>query len=127
MDLQKHPSKGNMDDRVMSSGRIEREKATVQAMIAIYCRLNHDSGTELCKECSDLRDYALRRLDLCPFQEGKTTCGKCPVHCYQAVMREKIQKVMREIGPRMLRHHPLWAIYHLLDGLRKTPRKPNKK
>ncbi|MDH4318342.1 MAG: nitrous oxide-stimulated promoter family protein [Desulfobulbaceae bacterium] len=111
----------------MSSGRIEREKATIQAMISIYCHLNHNSGTELCNECLELRDYALRRLGLCPFQEGKTTCGKCTVHCYRPDMRVKIQKVMREIGPRMLWHHPLWAIFHLLDGLRKTPRKPKKK
>jgi hypothetical protein len=34
-------------------------------------------------------------------------------------MREKIRDVMRYAGPRMLLTHPVMAIAHLLDGLRK--------
>jgi hypothetical protein len=28
---------------------------------------------------------------------------------------------MRYAGPRMMRHHPLLAIGHMIDGLRKEP------
>jgi hypothetical protein len=34
-------------------------------------------------------------------------------------MRERIREVMRYSGPRMLLSHPLMAIRHLIDGLRK--------
>jgi hypothetical protein len=35
-------------------------------------------------------------------------------------MRENIRKVMRYAGPRMIYHHPIMALRHLLDG-RRTP------
>jgi hypothetical protein len=66
-------------------------------------------------------NYALERLKKCPFQGGKTTCAKCPVHCYKPKMREKIRIVMRYSGPRMLYHHPVLAIFHLIDSRRKQP------
>jgi hypothetical protein len=66
------------------------------------------------------------RLDRCPFQENKSTCGKCLVHCYQPQMREKVKKVMKYSGPRMLLHHPVLALHHVFDG-RKKPEKLNKK
>lgn len=34
-------------------------------------------------------------------------------------MREQIKAVMRYAGPRMLLHHPILALFHMLDGLRK--------
>jgi hypothetical protein len=33
---------------------------------------------------------------------------------------------MRFAGPRMLRRHPILAVLHLLDGLRKEPERPPK-
>lgn len=102
--------------------RMERERLTIQKMIGIYCRYRHQAKSgELCNDCRELLDYALLRLTLCPFQEGKTTCGNCPIHCYKPVLREKIREVMRFAGPRMIRHHPLLAVGHMLDGLRKVP------
>ena len=61
------------------------------------------------------------RLDKCPFLEGKTTCANCPVHCYKSDMREKVREVMRYSGPRMTLRHPILAVFHLIDGLRKEP------
>lgn len=87
-------------------------------MIILYCRNNHKKD-QLCIECRELRDYALNRLDRCPFQEGKTTCAKCPVHCYKPDMRERVRAVMRYSGPRMLWRHPVLAVFHLIDGRRK--------
>jgi len=102
------------------SKRMQREARTVEVMILRFCRDRHGTKGEVpCKECRDLLTYAHRRLKHCPFQENKTTCGKCPVHCYAPQMREKIRDVMRYAGPRMLLTHPVMAIAHLLDGLRK--------
>lgn len=103
------------------AGRIQREAATVEVMIRHYCRIEHDSDSELCKECRKLLSYSNHRLANCPFQEGKTTCGKCQVHCYKPAMREKIRKVMRTIGPKMLLTNPIMALRHTIDGLRKKP------
>ncbi|MFH1662375.1 MAG: nitrous oxide-stimulated promoter family protein [Chloroflexota bacterium] len=100
--------------------RIKREGDTVALMIELYCRRNH-SRKELCDECAELLQYASQRLEKCPFGEGKTTCAKCPVHCYKPDMRQKIRTVMRYSGPRMLFRHPVMAFRHLMDGRRKTP------
>ena len=99
--------------------RMKREKRTIEAMVRIYCRGQHQSQAGLCPDCQQLIDYALARLWRCPFQENKTTCAQCEVHCYSPAMRQKIRAVMRYAGPRMLYHHPILAVLHLLDGRRK--------
>lgn len=107
--------------------RMAREAATVTAMIRLYCRDHHTSqqttpAAPLCSECQTLHAYASQRLERCPFQEGKTTCAKCPIHCYKPEMRERIRVIMRYAGPRMLLRHPWLSIMHLLvDGARKKP------
>jgi hypothetical protein len=101
--------------------RMQREQNTVKHMIGIYCRDHHQTKGELCNECRELLEYARFRLKNCPFQENKTTCGNCPIHCYKTGRREKIREVMRYSGPRMIRQHPLLAIGHMLDGLKKEP------
>lgn len=88
-------------------------------MIEIYCHRMHKTRGELCDECRALLNYAGRCLDRCPFQESKTTCANCKVHCYKPSMREKIKSVMRYAGPRMIYHHPVLSAFHFTDGLRK--------
>ncbi len=105
------------------SARLARESATVTRMIGLYCRRHH--GRTLCAECRQLSDYAQERLKRCPFGEGKTTCAKCPVHCYRPEMRERVRRVMRYAGPRMLYRHPYLALRHLIDGQRKRPVRPS--
>jgi hypothetical protein len=105
----------------MNKSHIEREHKTVEYMIAFYCRKQHE-GIQLCSECRELSEYAAQRLEKCPFREDKPTCAKCPVHCYKSEMREKIRKVMRYSGPRMILRHPIWAILHIMDGRRKQTR-----
>ena len=112
-----------MDDH-FSSRRLQREARTVAAMIRRYCRDRHHTTDGLCPECAELLAYAHRRLARCPFQEDKTTCGKCPVHCYAPGLRARIREVMRYAGPRMLLFHPLMALRHLIDGLRKPRFRP---
>jgi len=100
--------------------RIRREKRTIDKMAQIYCKGNHKTkGNQLCIECSEFLSYAFIRLDKCPFQEEKSTCGKCLVHCYQPLMREKAKKIMRYAGPRMLLHSPGLALHHVFDGRKK--------
>lgn len=96
--------------------RMVREKKTVEAMVGIYCRGMHSTAGQLCPECDQLHQYAIRRLEKCPFQEAKPTCARCPIHCYKPEAREQIKEVMRFAGPRMLPRHPAMAIRHLLDG-----------
>ena len=62
--------------------RMTRESKTVTVMIDLYCRSQHGSDRP-CAECGELLVYANERLGQCPFQEGKTTCAKCPVHCFK--------------------------------------------
>jgi predicted amidophosphoribosyltransferase len=98
--------------------RVAREWKTIQAMIGIACRNLHGGGKALCGGCEELRRYAERRLEKCPFAEEKPTCVKCPVHCYEAAMRERVRQVMRYAGPRMLLRHPILALLHLRDERR---------
>ena len=99
----------------------EREKAVVSQMIALYCRKNHGSRT-LCPDCAALEAYARQRSDKCPFLETKTFCSNCHVHCYRPEMREKIRQVMRFSGPRMLFHHPVLAIRHVIETKKEKKR-----
>jgi hypothetical protein len=116
-----------IDDRPANEHpRITREKRTVEAIVKIYCRHYHGNQDTLCSECDELLDYAKKRLDRCPFQENKTTCVKCSIHCYEPQKKETVRIVMRYSGPRMIWRHPVMAIQHLLDG-RKNLKKPNNK
>jgi hypothetical protein len=113
------------DDAVMggASRRLERERRTVRAMVELYCAAHH--GTDgLCAACTALADYADRRLDRCPYGPDKPTCVSCPIHCYRAEPREQMRAVMRFAGPRMLRCHPVLAVFHLVDGRRPPPPRP---
>ena len=92
----------------------QREKETVSLMIRLYCRKKH-GGKTLCSECAALDAYARQRSDKCPFMETKTFCSNCRVHCYRKDMREKIRQVMRFSGPRMIFHHPVMAIRHVIE------------
>jgi hypothetical protein len=100
---------------------MKREAHTIEAMIRIYCHDHHETHDGLCPECVELLDYALLRLEKCPFQEDKTTCANCPIHCYKPDMREQVRAVMRYSGPRMMYRHPILTVYHFLDGRRKEP------
>lgn len=107
----------------------EREKKVVRLMIALYCHGNHSSDRNygshwrhgvkrdsLCSECAELADYADARVAHCPHMETKTFCSNCKTHCYKSEMRERIRTVMRYSGPRMLFHHPVMAVRHLIES-----------
>jgi len=107
--------------------RRERERQTIEAMIAIYCRDHHHPDGELCDDCAALADYARQRLLKCPFADEKPTCVKCPIHCYKPACREQVREVMRYAGPRMLWRRPILAIRHLIDERKPTPERPQRR
>lgn len=94
-------------------GRVEKEKKVIELMINIYCRKKHSSKGELCNECKELLEYAHKRLTLCKFGDKKTTCSKCPIHCYKKDMKIKVKEVMRFSGPRLIIYNPIELIRHM--------------
>lgn len=100
----------------------QREKETVSLMIGLYCRKKHHTNGSLCEECQALNDYAIMRSDKCPFMESKTFCSNCRVHCYKPDMRERIREVMRISGPRMIFHHPVMAVRHVIESKKEKKR-----
>lgn len=115
----------------MSQKRMLRERGTIQMMAQIYCQAHHkreksreqsdqlnEANSSLCPTCQDFLNYALLRLDQCPFRDQKPTCTKCTIHCYQPDRREQVRQIMRFAGPRLLWKRPLLSILHLLDGFK---------
>lgn len=100
----------------MDQERIAEEQQVIRQMIQLYCRKKEGNET-LCDSCRELLEYATRRLVRCHYGAAKPTCRKCPIHCYRPDMKARIQAVMRWAGPRMLFHHPLAAVKHLLREL----------
>lgn len=94
----------------------EKEKRVISLMIDLYCKRQHYTKGKLCEECQALKEYAVMRSDKCPFMESKTFCSNCKVHCYKPEMREKIREVMRFSGPRMIFHHPIMALSHVIES-----------
>ena len=103
--------------------RRDRELATIQVMIRMYCA-DHHADPAPCADCAALAAYAARRIERCVFGAAKPTCANCKVHCYTAEMRERVKAVMRYAGPRMLMRHPVLAIAHMIDGRRPAPDPP---
>ena len=101
----------------MVFNKITIEKATVKAMIEIYCKSNHQQRN-VCSECAELIDYALLRTDKCKYGEAKPTCKKCLTHCYNKEHKNKIREIMRFSGKRMLIYHPILSVKHLLTKLK---------
>lgn len=95
-------------------GRVENEKKVIQLMIEIYCKKKHGNRGELCDGCQELLDYAHKRLTYCKFGDEKSTCAKCPIHCYKKDMKIKVKEVMKFSGPRLLIYKPIELIKHCL-------------
>lgn len=95
--------------------KIEKEKKVSFLMIDLYCRKKHKTKNGVCIECQILKDYVELRLIKCPFNESKTFCSNCKIHCYNPEMRKKIKEVMRFSGPKMILHHPILAIRHVIE------------
>ena len=96
---------------------VKSEQHIIEKMIRLYCLKKHRQKN-LCPDCQALLDYALGRLERCPFQDSESFCSHCPVHCYKPEMRKRVQEVMRFSGPRMLFHHPVLVVKHMIESNR---------
>lgn len=113
-----------------------KEKKLIPVMLKMYCKGKHKTTRkaqgiprgEVCAECKELTEYALFRLEKCPFKVNKKFCSFCKIHCYKPEMREKIKAVMKYSGPRMLITHPIFAISHVVQMIKykKQLKKENK-
>ncbi len=106
---------GDQSPSSAKAQRLSRERHTIKVMSEIYCQRVHRTPGGLCAECQELFAYAMQRIDKCPFQDDKPTCAKCPIHCYKPAMRERVRRMMRYSGPRMLIYHPMLALLHYRD------------
>ncbi len=82
-------------------------------MIKYYCRKKH-GGNELCDECSELLNYALMRIEQCPYGKDKPVCSKCRIHCYKPEKRDNIKGVMKFSGSAILLRKPITGLKYLL-------------
>lgn len=105
--------------------RIEEQKV-VSLMFRLYCRHYHTKesrgGEALCADCKKDLDYALKRSQHCPRMEEKSFCAFCPKKCYSPAMSEKIAKVMKFAGPRLLLRKPSAVISHIMQGIKEKRR-----
>ncbi len=117
-----HTLSPKINSEIFSHKRLKTEFKTLVTMVNIYCKSHHtyDNDTP-CTNCQDLIAYARKRLLSCPFQKEKPTCGKCTVHCYKKSMQNRVKKVMKFAGPKMVYHHPIMALTHLIATRRKAP------
>jgi hypothetical protein len=96
--------------------RLSRERRTIRCMIEINCRRRHRTKEGLCAECQPLLDYAIQRIDKCPYRDEKPTCAQCSIHCYKPDLRLQMRQVMKETGPWMMLYHPVLTFLHMRDG-----------
>ncbi|MFB9136593.1 nitrous oxide-stimulated promoter family protein [Vibrio olivae] len=105
---------------------LQKEFNTVSDMVNLYCHAHHDRQQSLCADCRQLIQYAETKLDRCPFGAEKPACKRCPIHCYKPAPKQTMKRVMRYSGPRMLLHHPIQAVQHLLKERQARPTMPPK-
>ncbi|MFV0351769.1 MAG: nitrous oxide-stimulated promoter family protein [Oscillospiraceae bacterium] len=112
-----------MHEKALQDKR-QQEKQVLQHMLLLYCRKAHKkarsviSHKQACPSCQKLLAYSFKRIDLCPLMQNKTFCSNCHIHCYTPENRAQIRTVMRHAGPRMLLHHPVLAVRHLITSKR---------
>nr|WP_298876764.1 nitrous oxide-stimulated promoter family protein [uncultured Mogibacterium sp.] len=103
----------------------QKEIDMVSEMIQLYCKRKHKNlyhNGILCDECQELIEYACERSEKCRFMKSKSFCSNCKVHCYSPEMKDKIQKVMRYSGPRIIIYHPLLCLKHVITGAKEKRR-----
>lgn len=105
---------------------LEKEKKIIPIMIAKYCKGNHKAerkaqgvkGKLVCAECKELTEYALFRLDKCPFKVNKKFCSFCKIHCYKPEMRGRIKQVMKYSGHRLMFRYPIFCFSHVAQMIK---------
>lgn len=93
----------------------DRGLSLVSFMIDLYYD-RHGYGKD---DRENLKTYVAKKLAACPHGDDKPFCSVCKIHCYDKVHRQKIKKVMKYAGPRMIFYAPGEAIRHLLENKRR--------
>jgi pentatricopeptide repeat protein len=97
--------------------RIKKDAKVLKAFINAYCKENHIKKgisvykDNLCKECYELLEYALKKNEKCPLNP-KPLCKNCHVHCYKPEKREKIKEIMRFSGIYFIKRGRLDWVWH---------------
>lgn len=102
----------------MKKDKQEQEKKLIAVMIAMYRSFKEREMDD--DELDELLLYSTKRIESCLYRkngEKKPFCNVCPVHCYKRDMRERIKKVMRYSGPRLLFKHPFLSLKHLFKTI----------
>jgi len=84
--------------------------------VLTYNDKNFEVDLHLCKECSDLLNYAFNRLLECPY-ETKPRCRTCQTPCYEKDKWKKTAKLMMYSGMKL----GLTRIRKFAMNLFKTP------
>lgn len=90
----------------------DRGLATVNLMIDIYYDKHEDDGKD------ELKSYVKKKLAACPHGDNKPFCSSCKIHCYDDIHRQKIRKVMKYSGPRMIFKRPKASLDHLVETIK---------
>ena len=101
------------------TSRVEKDTKILEKFIQVYCDTKHkalekteENGINLCEECWDTLNYAVKRREVCPL-DPKPTCKNCEIHCYEPNMRQRIREIMRHSGMHMIRRGRLdWVIHY---------------
>ena len=107
-------------DEIKLEKKRQHEKDILSDMINIYCK-GH-GHEEPCKDCTELKVYALDRIEHCPEMGTKSFCSVCDIQCYAPEQRDKIREVMRYSGRRYFLVHPWQTIAHGWTTLRSRQR-----
>lgn len=121
------------NDRSLSQ---ERDRKTIEAIGAIYCRAHHSKNpqgankklkeqgasspatstsathSQLCPQCAEVVEYAMARTKRCP-NNHEGNCADCEIHCFNGSMRERVKQMMAYAAPRMLVRHPIMTVRYL--------------
>lgn len=90
----------------------EKDIRVLETFINCYCRSRHKSPQGvLCRECSELLEYARMKREKCPL-DPKPTCKHCHVHCYGKVQRARIREVMAYSGKHLMLRGRLDLLWH---------------
>ncbi|MHC4694102.1 MAG: nitrous oxide-stimulated promoter family protein [Planctomycetota bacterium] len=93
----------------------EQEKIVLRKFIHVYCQKKHSPQKgQICESCNELLEYALLRLEKCPF-DPKPKCKDCKVHCYEDDYRQRIREVMKFSGIHFVKRGRLdWLFKYFL-------------
>lgn len=103
-------------DKTKLEEKRQEEKDILSDMIHIYCEGQGHKAP--CRECLELKAYALNRIERCPEMATKSFCSVCDIQCYGPDQSRRIREVMRYSGRRYFLVHPLQSIAHGWTTLR---------